>query len=91
MSHRDRAQPSDLDAGRLALLPERILPALALHPGERRGSAEPRDRRGAALLLLVPLRLRFLLLFVAAHLTFGHGIPPYVRSVPASLYQPPAN
>src|SRR5260370_9340703 len=46
--------------------------ALALPDGERR-------RGRAAFLLLVPVRLRLLLLLVAAHLTLGHGVPPAAR------------
>src|SRR5262245_11542980 len=56
---------------RLALLAEGILAGLGLLPGQRE-----RRERGAAFLLLVPLRLRLLLFLGASHLTLGHVVPP---------------
>src|SRR5262245_13324880 len=56
---------------RLARLAEGILAGLGLLPCQRE-----RREGGAAFFLLVPLRLRLLLLLVAAHLTLGHGVPP---------------
>jgi hypothetical protein len=50
----------------LALLAPRAGLGLAVHIGERR------NRRGAGFLFVFVL-LRFLLLFVASRLTFGHG------------------
>src|SRR6266700_7547870 len=55
----------------LILLAEGILAGLGLLPCQ-----SERREDGAAFLLLVPLRLRLLLLLVAAHLTLGHGVPP---------------
>src|SRR5262249_18419770 len=56
---------------RLALLAEGILARLGLLPCQ-----SERREGGAALFLLVPVRLRLLLLLVAAHLTLGHDVPP---------------
>src|SRR5262249_48855077 len=64
---------------RLALLAEGILPGLGWLPGQRE-----RRERGAAFLLLVPLRLRLLLFLVAAHLTFGHDVPPVLACPPCA-------
>src|SRR5262245_9084530 len=64
---RENASPSV----RLALLAEGILPGLGLLPCQ-----SERRERGTAFFLLVPLRLRLLLLLVAAHLTLGHDVPP---------------
>src|SRR5262249_15879349 len=53
---------------------------LLLEVGARLGLADARERRrrgrGAALALLVVIGLGFLLLLVAAHLTFRHDTPP---------------
>src|SRR5258708_27423466 len=56
---------------RLAFLSEGILARLGLFPCQ-----SERREGGAALFLLVMIRLRLLLFLVAAHLTLGHGVPP---------------
>src|SRR5215468_8552863 len=63
---------------RLAFLGERILARLGLLPCQ-----SERREGGAALFLLVPLRLRLLLFLVAAHLTLGHGVPPVLACPPS--------
>src|SRR5262252_11142180 len=65
------ARARRLTVVRLALLGEGILARLGLLPCQ-----SERREGGAALFLLVPLRLRLLLFLVAAHLTLGHGVPP---------------
>src|SRR5215471_1751508 len=62
----------------LALLGEGILARLGLLPCQ-----SERREGGAALFLLVPLRLRLLLFLVAAHLTLGHGVPPVLACPPS--------
>src|SRR5262249_53622647 len=75
---------------RLALLGEGILARLGLLPCQRE-----RREGGAALFLLVPLRLRLLLFLVAAHLTLGHGVPPVLACPPSRgggrIEAPPAH
>src|SRR5262245_65070737 len=56
---------------RLALLAEGVLAGLSRLPCQ-----SERREGGAAFFLLVPLRLRLLLLLGAAHLTLGHHVPP---------------
>src|SRR5215471_10391429 len=63
---------------RLALLGEGILARLGLLPCQ-----SERREGGAALFLLVPLRLRLLLFLVASHLTLGHGVPPVLACPPS--------
>src|SRR5215813_5619744 len=78
LARRPSCKGERLAVVRLALLAERILPGLRLLPGQRE-----RRERGAAFLLLVPLRLRLLLFLAAAHLTFGHDVPPVLACPPA--------
>src|SRR5215471_13096314 len=74
----------------LALLGEGILARLGLLPCQ-----SERREGGAALFLLVPLRLRLLLFLVAAHLTLGHGVPPVLPCPPSRgggrIEAPPAH
>src|SRR5258708_21674487 len=64
---------------RLAFLSEGILARLGLFPCQIE-----RREGGAALFLLVMIRLRLLLFLVAAHLTLRPGVPP-VLACPRAL------
>src|SRR5215831_6222580 len=90
LARRPSCKGERLAVVRLALLAEGILPGLGWLPGQRE-----RRERGAAFLLLVPLRLRLLLFLVAAHLTFGHDVPPVLACPPcaggAGIEAPPAH